>query len=105
MTLRSYVRVRVRARVRVRVRVKVSLTLTLTLTKPCSNKIKTFFLNDKMGRIFKKWGDFQQFFMLNICLSSKIELLRTFPTHNSYSLAFQKKFRCNLQLLSDGSGG
>ena len=33
-----------------------------------------------------------QFFMLNICLSLKLELLRTFPTHNCYSLAFQKTF-------------
>ena len=46
MTLRSYVRVRVRVRVRVNV--------SLTLTKPCSNKIGTFLLNDKMGPLFKK---------------------------------------------------
>ena len=85
MTLRSYVRVRVR------VRVRVSLTLSLTLTKPCSNKIGTFLLNNKMGRLFKKWWDFLQFFRLNICLFLKIELLRTFPTNSSYSLAFQKK--------------
>ena len=52
----------------------------------------TFLLNDKMGWIIKKWGDFRQFFMLNICLFLKIEHLRTFPTYNRDSLAFYKTF-------------
>ena len=43
---------------------------------------------------------FLQFFMLNICLSLKIELLWTFLTYNSYSLAFQKTFYFNLYFFS-----
>ena len=74
MTLRSYVRVRVRVFLRVRVRVRVFLTLTLTLAKPCSNeKNLIFFYYDKLGRLFKKWRDFLQFFMLKFFLSLKIE--------------------------------
>ena len=78
--------------VRVRVSDGARVSLILTLTKLCSNKIGTFVLNDKMGRLFKKWGDFLQFFMLDICLSLKIELWRTFLTYNSCSFAFQKTF-------------
>ena len=48
------VRIRGRVRVRARVRVSLTVTLTLTLTKPCSNKIGIFLLNDKMGQLFKK---------------------------------------------------
>ena len=56
MTLRFYVRVRIRVRDGVRV------SLILTLTKLCSNKIRTFVLNDKMGRLFKKGGGFSAIF-------------------------------------------
>ena len=87
MTLRSNIRVRVRVRTRIRVRVRVSLTLT----KSCSNKIGSFCSMTKWGNVLKI-GGFSAFFMLNICLSLKIELFQTFPTHNSYCLVFQKTF-------------